>query len=222
MIAVSCKGFMSIGITEPTDEYPFELGTCFYAGDSYKIHISEMATYDECHLMLRATCEEIGARASAAEAPVVSYKVFRIDTENPASGMVLIGETDGLSITDKEISTLKKGTYRYAVVAVYPGGEESRPEYTDAIEIGNSGIGESEFISGVTVSPNPFTDHIVVGGAETVARIEFYSLSGALLKRIDSPERIVDTSDIPAGFCVVRLTLADGRQALLKAVKSRL
>ena len=219
MIAVSCNGFMSIGITKPTEQYPFELNTCFYAGDSYKYRISEMATYEECHLMLRATCEDVVDDGTAVSRPDVSYKVFRMDASDPESQWTLIGETDGHAITDKDFGNLPVGSYRYAVVSVYGNGEEGRPEYSETIWKNGNSIDLTECPDGVAVGPCPFGDRIVIEGAGQVSAVEFVSLSGALVKRIENPDRTVDTSDIPRGFCLIRLTLRDGMITTVKSIK---
>ncbi len=219
MIAVSCDGFMSIGITKPTEEYPFELGTCFYAGDSYNYRISEMATYEECHLMLRASCEEVRNDEISVSKPDVSYKVFRIDADNDDAEWTLVGETSTLNITDESVKDLPDGNYKYGVISVYDNGEEGRPEYSESVRINHSGTVEVSAGEGVTVSPNPFGDYVRITGVDEVAQIAFLNLSGALLKRIDNPSLTVDTTDLPKGFCIIRLILKDGKEIIIKAIK---
>ncbi|MDE7414433.1 MAG: carboxypeptidase regulatory-like domain-containing protein [Muribaculaceae bacterium] len=216
MIAVSCDGFMSIGITKPTEEYPFELNTCFYAGDSYNYRISEMATYEECHLMLRASCEEVDGDDGTLSRPEVSYRVYRLNPGQPEEEWTLIGETESLSITDHDFGSLNDGVCRYAVVAVYKNGEQSRLEYS--VDIETSGVIDN--LKGeVEIGPNPFDDHITIKGAEDVMRIDFLSLSGGLLKRIDNPSSTIETSDIPPGFCMIHLILRNGKEKVVKAIR---
>lgn len=187
MIAVSCTGYMGIGITAPTGEYPFELGTCYYAGDSYNLNISEMATFERCHLMLRAYGDVLDA--GAPESPVKpEYKVFRISQEDTDTEWISVGVTDDTTITDAQFAQLASGSFRYAVVAGYPTGETSIPVYSPVIKAGTGGIGS-----------------IVFDKDESVA---VYSLQGIFIMKADS---IDDLKRLPAGIYII-----GGRKTMIR------
>lgn len=84
-VGIGCDGFMGLGITEPTLEYPFEDGQCFMAGDGYDLTQSPLSIFGEYHNMIRAYGENLGDSQSDNEGcvtatvrPEPKYKVYRL------------------------------------------------------------------------------------------------------------------------------------------------
>lgn len=226
MIAVSCDGFLGIGITEPTDGYPFEEGQCFYAGDNYEWGIFPMSNFRKAHVMLRAYGENLGdsskAPAFAAQnritRPAANYNIYRFADGSTAGNWEKAGSSTTLSFRDKDFGSLAKGTYRYAVAAVYDG-EESTAILSNTIDKDDSGI-EGVAADGIlTLSPNPFTDRIVVSNPEGVEEIQIFSTAGALCAAYSHPDKTIDTTGLDSGMYLVCVRLADGRAESFRMIR---
>ena len=90
-----------------------------------------------------------------------------------------------------------------------------------------TGVEEYEQTSNVTIAPNPVTDvlHVSVTDGE-IARIEMFDAFGRIVPvethgraSLPSPTTTVNTSDIPSGLYVLRVTLTDGTVRTTKIVK---
>lgn len=215
MIAVSCSGFMGLGICGPDEEYPFEEGQCYYAGDSYTSHISAMSTFAKVHPMLRAYGEDDGDMSALAAAgsparvameivaPKADYKVYRCPEGQDAEEENLVATVNDLNWLDTQAAS---GKYRYAVVASYPAGD-SEAAYSDLTEVSSADMTELE---GVALSYDPSAGCIYVSGCEKVAEIALVGTSGIIALREASPAASIDVSALPAGVYLAVVTLREG------------
>ena len=69
------------------------------------------------------------------------------------------------------------------------------------------------------IYPNPFGTALHLNGSERIRRIEVFSPDGRLLLRQDNPGAVVDTHTLPAGVCLIRLTLDDNTEQTLRGIK---
>lgn len=211
MIAVSCTGFMGLGICEPDEEHPFEEGQAFYAGDSYFSHISAMSSFAKVHPMLRAYGEDEGdmSAISVAQAPsrIISpkadYKVYRCPEGEDVSDESLVATVQDMSWLDTQATP---GKYRYAVVASYPVGD-SEPAYSALTAVSSADMIE---LDGVSVSYDAATEIIRIAGSEKVADVMLVNASGVMMLTVTSPTDSVDVSALPAGVYLTVVRLHDG------------
>lgn len=118
MIGISCNGFMALGVTDTNEEWPLEADMEYYAGDSYKRHISDQTHISDApHYMLRALGDEYGEAGTSGKvgykAPAVTYNVWRVTN----TGRELAGTTADLKYLDNV-----PGVSCYEIEAVYPTG----------------------------------------------------------------------------------------------------
>lgn len=221
MIAVSCDGFMGIGICEPTDEYPFEDGQAFYAGDSYNSRISKMSTFASVHPMLRAYGEDDGdmtvaadapaLRAAAIKSPAVTYDVFRC-ADTTGEGKEKVGSTSDLSWYDSEAT---EGKYCYAIVATYPVGE-SEAVYSNLLTVTSVDVLTDK---GVVMSYDAAGRCLRLSGSEKVAAVALYDTAGVLRLKETNPSDVIGVSELPGGVYVATVTLHDGTAQTYRLLK---
>jgi Secretion system C-terminal sorting domain/Calx-beta domain len=72
-----------------------------------------------------------------------------------------------------------------------------------------TGVTENQS-SGVTIYPNPFTEQLFIKTTEPIQQIEFYDISGKLLKsaNVSGAHLNVETQELPAGVYILRITHA--------------
>ena len=222
MIAVSCDGFMGMGICEPSDEYPFNEGECFYAGDSYNMTISNMSSFAKVHPMLRAYGEDLDcANKAAAESvednnsidrPHKEYKVYRAEVGSEKEDWQLVGTTESLNWYDK--APVSHPVF-YAVVASYSSG--------DADEVRSNTVTFSSVASlfdyGIGVGPNPVGDILNISGNELIQNITILSMDGKIVFSIDNPEPHINVSGLSSGLYVSVLTLKDSTMHTIQLIK---
>lgn len=216
MIALSCDGFLGIGITDPTDEYPFEDGQHFYAGDNYEWGIFPMSNFRQSHIMLRAYGENMGessrvqARFPQARIvrPTSDYKIYRFaDGEKEDKWQEIASVTEN-SYRDRDFGALPEGDYRYAVKAVY-SGSEAAPIVSKTVHASEI---ESLVADGlISLSPNPFTGVIYISNPELVREVNIFNAAGARCCSYSDVDNSIDTSALTPGLYVVSVTLADGK-----------
>ena len=89
------------------------------------------------------------------------------------------------------------------------------------------GIEEYDDATGITVHPNPADDmlHVTVTDGE-IARVEMFDMFGRNISvkthgcaSLPSPQTTVNTSDIPSGLYILRVTLTNGTVRNVKVVK---
>ena len=106
-------------------------------------------------------------------------------------------------------------TVNYQVATVY-GNRESAP--SAAISFTPTANAEVE-CANPAIYPNPFGTTLHLNGSERIRRIEVFSPDGRLLLRQDNPGAVVDTHTLPAGVCLIRLTLDDNTEQTLRGIK---
>lgn len=224
MIAVSCDGFMGIGICEPSDEYTFEEGQAFYAGDSYTSRISAMSTFAKVHPMLRAYGDDLGDMSEKQEeempsrmamnivSPKADYKVYRCPEGSDVSEDNLIATASDCNWLDTQGET---GKYRYAVVASYPVGD-SEAIYSDLIGLTSVEIAVADRVA---VRYDATDGMIHISGSEKVSGIMLVNTAGTVMLRQAAPSSCVDVSTLPAGMYMAVITLSDGHTKNYKLIK---
>lgn len=218
MIAVSCDGFMGIGICEPSDDYPFEEGQAYYAGDSYNLTISNMSSFAKVHPMLRAFGDDLeninGASTGPADSeaiirPSFTYNIYRV-VDGETSG--LIASTDSESYLDTEGAT---GHVCYDIKASYASGD-SEAARTNVISLTSI---KSLIDAGIALGPNPVKDILTISGCEKIRNLTVTSTSGLALVNIDSPSDHIDVTHLAPGVYIATITLTDNSTHNLRIVK---
>lgn len=221
MIAVSCTGFMGMGICEPTEEYPFNEGECYYAGDSYNMNISNMSTFAKVHPMLRAYGEDLdtqntgqsdSSEGDAIERPATEYKVYRGAQGSTENEWTLLGSTKSVDWFDTTPADVPS---YYAIVASYASGK------ADAVR---SNIIKFSSLSsiidgGVSIKMNNAAGTLTITGSEAVENLTLLSDKGMTMLSIDNPESTVDVAALPSGIYFAKVTLKDHNVHIEKLIK---
>ena len=147
------SGYLSLGVSEPTGDYPFVAGTQFYSGD-YRtgtfIATEETATDGTEGQMVNYMIRAKGISHGEIIAPDRPASMTQPRVPSPASYTVrrLVDGTDesqwvevASGITQCQVSddwhSLEDGTiYRYAVRATYPAGNTSAATFSEALPKG--------------------------------------------------------------------------------------
>ncbi|MDE5661046.1 MAG: carboxypeptidase regulatory-like domain-containing protein, partial [Muribaculaceae bacterium] len=221
MIAVGCDGFMGIGICEPTEEYPFAEGECYYAGDSYNMTISNMSSFAKVHPMLRAYGEDLDSTNSdqveardnnSIDRPAVEYKVLRGNDIKEFDSWTLIGSTKNLNWYDTKPASEPSF---YAVVASYATGDSE--EIISNI-VGASSLG-SIIADAVKIGPNPMRETMEITGAENIASLSIVAANGQTLMTIERPGSQVNVSGLSSGIYFTVLTFTDNSHKTVRIIK---
>jgi len=222
MVAISCNGFLSIGVSEPDEQHPFEEGQNYYAGDSYLFHISPMSTYRNSHFMIRAYGDYLEAGDDPEiSRPEVNYEVYRFaeGDNNNADAWTLIGSTASTVMTDKNFGDLDKGDYRYAVKVVYKSGV-SEPAFSEIISKDTNGVETIGASTDTRIVPNPCPSYFRITNAEYYVGLQIVDLEGKLMLNTSVTDESIDVSDFAKGIYLVLLTDADGKVTTLKLIKN--
>ena len=209
MVAISCDGFMGIGTTAPTDEYPFTEGMHYYVGESFTMGIFDMALFQPSHLMIRATVDEENPASSEP-----TYDVYRLTDGDAREDWTFVGSTQGLSISDPDFARYDNGKIRYAVVARY-GQKESSAVMSDIVDA-TTGIGSETSAGSVTVRQDG--DMLDISSDDPVARISVVTLQGIVALQQDEPGASVDISGLAPDVYIVNVTTAGGDVVTRKMV----
>lgn len=147
------SGYLSLGVSEPTGDYPFVAGTQFYSGD-YRtgtfIAAEETATDGTegqmVNYMIRAEGISHGEiiapdwPASMTQPRVpspASYTVRRlVDGTDESQWVEVASGTTQCQVSDDWHSLADGETYRYAVTATYPAGNTSEAMLSEALPKG--------------------------------------------------------------------------------------
>lgn len=226
LVAISCDGFLSIGICEPTEETPFEVGQNYYAGIDYKYSISEMSEWKPAHFMIRAYGNDLGEWSglnvesqplpeSFAGKPAPSYNVYRFTPTTPREEWTKIATVSETSYIDQDFITLENGKYHYAVTSNY-GNTESIENICYAIDKTTDGIVE---VSSEQLEISLRGDALVLSKPELVENISIYNISGSLLSSINRPSGSVDLNDIPSGIIIIRVKDINGNNSCFKVIR---
>ena len=125
-LAVSCDaGFLGIGTTEPSEQYPFEAGTNYYNGYSLgMINWTDMWDFQHTHLMIRAVGEDLG--------------IIKYDEPNSQDTEKAANQTEPLARPAKgsgsERPALSSPTYKSMVAKDSPVGNYSVYRLTEGLQ----------------------------------------------------------------------------------------
>ena len=215
MVAVGCTGFMCIGVTDANDNYPYIPNTEFYAGDSYRFHISEIATsvYKDNHWMLRAGVEKPETEIEVTRPEIQTYTVYRYN--NVAQKWEEVGRTDKLTYTDNLLS-LPDGYYRWGVEAEYSHGNSSRPT-TETITYVTSEVG-SILSEDCVVFYNGMIKSLEIRGTEYFSEVRIYDATGAVVG-IYEPIEGISLGSLESGAYISVAYLKDGSVIITRFIK---
>lgn len=214
MVAVSCTGFMGIGYTQATEDYPYTPDTEYFAGDSYRFTITEIggSSFRNCHWMLRAGIEPENSAASRPE--VEGYKVYRYAEKDGLSSASEIGETGSLSFSDG-VTMLPEGRYKWAIVADYAHG------HSDAVSSPVIYIDPSSVVTleddEISISYVAATSKIIICG--TIEEAAVYNTNGVITATCGKNAESIDVSSLPAGIYTVVAKIADGSIIVKKIIR---
>lgn len=226
MVAISCNGFMSMGLCLPTEDTPFAVGQDYYAGDTFLYHISEMSTYTEGHFMVRAYGMDNGEWSGAgtessktpaqfAGKPQPVYNIYRFAAGQSRAQWQKIATTAGTSYTDAAFVDLDKGDVRYAVTADYDG-TESIESVSYIISKTTDGIMS---VAGDEVRISLRNGSLVTDRPELITSIQLYDLAGRCLAAIDNPGTTVALDGIAADTLIAVVTDIDGNTRSFKVIR---
>lgn len=225
-VAVGCDGFMGLGITEPSDEYPFEEGQCFMAGDGYQVHQSPLSIFGEYHNMIRAYGENLGDSDSdnegfiqASNRPEAKYKVYRLCKGQWDDEWTEIGITESESFSDKDWSSLPAGDYRYAVAALYSDDKESDAAKSNSLE--TSGIDElfADQNDLVALVWDSALQVLNVSGSDNVVKVVVCTSAGTIVSEMDACPEQLDFTSFDNGMYIVTAVLSNGDTVTAKIIK---
>lgn len=144
LVAISCNGFLGIGMCPSTPEYPLEPGMYYYAGTSYSMEMGiwdMTATSYNSTLMIRAygyRLDDKGSPVVNPRTPSGGYKVLRLPyQEENAANWTSVGTTRETGLVDN--TAFEAGRYRYAVVASYKSGD-AEAVLSSPVDLSGSGI----------------------------------------------------------------------------------
>ncbi|MBD5356923.1 MAG: hypothetical protein HDR88_07975 [Bacteroides sp.] len=226
MVAISCDGFLSIGVCEPTEETPFEKGQYYYAGVDFTFAISEMSEWKEAHYMIRAYGTDKGEWSGLgvestpiltefAGKPAPDYNIYRYAPGTPREEWTKIATVSETSFTDPDFEMLDKGDVRYSVTAVYESGEsiEALSDIISKTTTGVLSVGDDR------VEVRLEGSSLVISDASKVAELSIYTLSGVCAATYSNPGQTIDLSNVAPGMLVVTFRGIDGKQTTFKVVK---
>lgn len=144
----------------------------------------------------------------AAFPTVTGYNVYR-----DGSKVASIATTPRRYQDDKPTHT----TY-YQVAAIYEGLYEGELSESASIEPVSNGLIDGEELS---IYPAVFSNQVEIKGIYGVKRIDIYDAKGTLYQRINEPDNIVDTQSLPPGVYFFRLYAENGKDYVLKGIKSK-
>lgn len=212
MIALSCAGYMGIGYTEATEEYPYVPNTVFYAGDSFNYTITEVGNgpFRDCHWMLRAGIES-DDDSETSKPEILSYNVYR-KKDNNNSNWDKISDTTELYVKDNLLE-LEEGRYRWSVTALYENGESFK---VSSQPVSTSGINYVE-LDNASVTYNSATQTLELDGA--IERVDIYDISGVLISRTIKPDNSIEMGNLVTGIYTAVVFLDDESVIIKKFIR---
>lgn len=154
----------------------------------------EAFEYDKYSLRALST-QSLLLQYPAAFPVITGYNVYRNSTLLTPSTITKLEYTDRTS----------DGAYTYGVSAVY-SGEESEQTLFSSVSVSNIEITEDQ----TSLSPTVFKEQIRIANAHMVDRIDVYSISGQLIRQINQPNEIINTTLLTPGFYIFKLYTKDG------------
>ncbi|MDR2921065.1 MAG: T9SS type A sorting domain-containing protein [Tannerella sp.] len=144
----------------------------------------------------------------AAFPVVTGYTVYR-----DGSKVASIASTPRRYLDDKPTHTTS-----YQVGAIYEDSYEG--ELSESVSIDPM---SNELINGEepSIYPAVFSNQVEIKGLYGVKRIDIYDAKGKLYLRINEPDNIVDTQSLPSGVYFFRLSTENGKDYVLRGIKSK-
>lgn len=145
------SGFLSVGVTLPSEKYPFTPHTQFYSGDYRSgtfIAVEDPAmdgsAGQSVNYMIRAKGISNGRivyygpskTLSSRDPQPENYRVYRLIDGSAEDAWTEIGNTTDLSYSDSWEPLADGKIYRYAVVAEYASGNSSEPVLSPSLPKG--------------------------------------------------------------------------------------
>lgn len=219
MAAISCNGFMALGVTAPSDEYPFEEGQHFYAGDSYNYNIVPMSSYMECHPMIRVYGDDVAlGEESEATRPCINYEIYRYADGADSADWTLLCSTAETTHLDESFANLESGDYRFAVVAVYTSGK-ARPAESPLFVNKSNGLDSVTDDSDLQLIPNPCDAYFRISGNADAAQLAIFDMDGSLMLRIGDVDGDIAVSHLVSGIYLVVVQSENGSVTTRRLVK---
>lgn len=219
LVFITCDGFLKMGYCDPTEEYPFEPGQYYYAGDGYSVQFSAVETWREAHFMIRAHGVDLGEWSGSGiernavkndfnGKPNPQYNIYRVENNE----YVKLAKVDGTSWTDKDYYTLPEGKYNYAVTADYDG-TESIASVTRTIDKQTAGI--------VEVGPTKLTvslsnNELLLSDPALVEHITISYPSGMVAASLQHPAARISLDNLNDGILILTVKGTDGKVSSFK------
>ena len=131
------------------------------------------------------------------------YEIFR-DTK-------LIGETDGLSFVDDNISHNRAFSYTYSVRPVY---EDCKGTFKSILAQWGVNVNENLHTTNVAIYPNPVEDKLTIATEMNVEEIAIYDIYGRMttVYRLQSTDFVhnIDIADLEAGIYFINIKTDKG------------
>lgn len=197
-IGLSCdEGYLSLLTTPATPEYPFVKNFNAYLEDytsSTELNYVEALGKDyEENFYLNAT----GMLLADASAPNVSYNLYRIDADGQG---ININENPLTSLyyADNSWANVAKGSYRYAITALYKNGKESEQTLTAELDKTSS----IENINESNISVKLINNLLIL--SEEVENVDIFSIDGRCIISNKNTSAI-SLRNIPLGIYIVNI-----------------
>ena len=155
--------------------------------------------------------ENISVRSSSVPVSfpeITKFKLYRGSEDALSPYYKDISASDTMHIDNTSLG------YYYEITAVYGEMESARSNKTDiSVDI--------EFVdASVDIFPTRFSGYVRLKGYEYVTRLDIISVSGKVCLVVDNPGETVDTSSLLPGLYFFRISDANGRQRVVKAIKA--
>lgn len=195
------------------------------AGDGYQVNQSPLSIFGKYHNMIRAYGENLGDSDSANEGfiqannrPEAKYKVYRLCKGQWDDEWTEIGTTESETFLDKDWSSLPKGTYCYAVSALYSDNKESDATKSNYLE--PSGIDE------VSADKNNLVDFfwdsasyvMNIKGCENIVNVVICNSAGTIVSEMDSCPEYIDFTSFGKGMYILTAVLSNGDMLTVKVI----
>ncbi len=150
------------------------------------------------------TWEEGGEQA-------MKYEIFR-DTK-------LLGETDGLSFVDNNISHNRAYSYTYSVRPVY---EDCKGVFRSALAQWGVNVNENLHNVNIEIYPNPVGDELILATGTRVEEVSIYDIYGRMTKvySLQSTDFVhsIDITDLEIGIYFINIK-TDNENVVMRFVK---
>lgn len=160
---------------------------------------------------LSATMNELRSVSAQSSMPaafpeVTKYRIYRSGSPHKEVS------TSIQSYIDKTMMN----SYYYEVTAIYDNIESEKSNRANIFTVGTDYL-DTE----IDIYPTRFSRIISLKGFDAVSRVEVFAVSGKRSLVVDHPDETIDTSSLSPGLYFFCITENNGRQKVVKAIKSR-